>query len=709
VIVANEKREGGNASRDVLSRPVLQVRGVGPVMASHLAKKGISTVEDLLYLIPRGYEDRRTITPVAEALPGTKATIRASVVRSTLKRFRRRTVLDVVFRDESGAITATWLNGNPSRLRQTFASGDPFFLAGAVSLRGDAKIMIHPDVERIREKDADPVHAGKIVPLYSETEGLSGKRLRRVMAGLLEDHPEVLYTPLPADLCRRRNLVGLDEALRNIHFPPVDADFDEYNDRRSKAHRRLIFDEFFFSQLRIALKRADLLSEAGVEFRTDGDILETFSTILPFNLTGAQKRAVKEILADMARPRPMHRLLQGDVGSGKTVVSMIPMIVACRNGFQSAVMAPTEILAMQHYDTIGKWAEHVGLKAVLLTGSLKGDEHRRVLEEISEGRADIIVGTHALIQEKVCFKRLGAVVIDEQHRFGVLQRARLRDKGVCPDVLVMTATPIPRTLAMTVYGDLDLTIIDKMPPSRQAVETMVLPDEERTRLYDIIRQEASAGNRVFIVYPLVEESETSDLKDATGMAAYLRDHVFSDFAVGLVHGRMKGSQRLAIMEDFRSGNIQILVATTVVEVGIDIPSASLMVIEHAERFGLSQIHQLRGRVGRGGLPARCILVAGHGVSGDAARRLSIMERTNNGFDIAEEDLRIRGPGEFLGIRQWGFPDFRIGDVLRDEELLESAREEAFNAVRDARKGSKPLIGDRFLNSWRDRLGGACRA
>jgi ATP-dependent DNA helicase RecG len=702
-------RDGGTASRDVLSRPVLQVRGVGPVMARQLAKKGISTVEDLLYFIPRGYEDRRTVTPVAETRPGMKATIRASVIRSTLKRFRRRTVLDVVFRDESGVITATWFNGNPSRLRQTFAPSDVFFLSGAVSLRGDATVMIHPDVELVREEDVDPVHAGKIVPLYSETDGLSGKRLRRIMAGLLGEHSEELYTPLPADLCRRRNLVGLDEALRNIHFPPGDADFDEYNDRRSKAHRRLIFDEFFFFQLRIALKRADFLSEAGVAFRIDEDILETFSAILPFDLTGAQKRAVKEILADMARPRPMHRLLQGDVGSGKTVVSMMPLIVACRNGFQSAVMAPTEILAMQHYGTVGEWAKRMDLKAVLLTGSMKGDEHRRVLEEIREGRADIIVGTHALIQEKVRFRRLGAVVIDEQHRFGVLQRARLRDKRVCPDVLVMTATPIPRTLAMTVYGDLDLTVIDEMPPSRQGVETMVLLEGERTLLYDTVRREASAGNRVFIVYPLVEESKTSGLKDATGMAAYLRDHVFSDFAVGLVHGRMNGLQRREIMEDFRNGNIQILVATTVVEVGVDIPSASLMVVEQAERFGLSQLHQLRGRVGRGDLPSRCILAAGRGVSGDAARRLRIMERTNNGFEIAEEDLKIRGPGEFLGIRQWGFPDFRIGDVLRDGELLESAREEAFNAVGDARKGCEPLIGERFLNSWRERLGGACRA
>jgi len=498
----------------------------------------------------------------------------------------------------------------------------------------------------------------------------------------------------------------MESAMRQVHFPDPDADIEALNRMKSDSHRRLVFDEFFVFELAMAIKKRGNVIEKGNAFITDRSLVSKFFKELPFELTDAQKRVIDEILADMGREYPMNRLLQGDVGSGKTVVSMVPMIVASENRFQSAIMAPTEILAEQHYRSISGWAKKIGLSTVLLTGSVKGKERKSATEKIRKGEINIVIGTHSLIQEEVVFNRLGFVVIDEQHRFGVLQRAIMREKGVAPDVLVMTATPIPRTLAMTVYGDLDISVIDQMPPAKKPVKTKLYFEKKRDLVYEIIKREINKGNQAFIVYPLVEESEALDLKDATSMAAHLQQDVFPDLCVGLVHGRMKGSEKDRVMEDFRSGVIDILVSTTVIEVGIDIPAASLMVIEHAERFGLSQLHQLRGRVGRGDRPSYCILVAHHFGSKDAQRRLKIMEKTNDGFEIAEEDLAIRGPGEFMGIRQSGLPDFRIASIVRHGEILDKARKEAFILSQRAPNLDAPEYAELrevLLRRWKDRL------
>jgi len=435
-------------------------------------------------------------------------------------------------------------------------------------------------------------------------------------------------------------------------------------------------------------------------------MVRKFYRLLPFALTAAQQRVIKEIERDMASPRSMNRLLQGDVGSGKTAVSMAALITACENGHQAAIMAPTEILAEQHYRNLRVWAEKLGLRTALLTGGLKTAERRELQGRIQNGEIDLVVGTHALIQEGVLFRDLGLIVIDEQHRFGVVQRATLRKKGQIPDVLVMTATPIPRTLAMTVYGDLDISVIDEMPPGKIPVRTKVFSESQRTRVYEIIRREAKKGNQIFIVYPLVEASENLDLKDATRMAEHLRKEIFPDCRVGLVHGRMKGKEKDRIMNDFSNKMINILVSTTVIEVGIDIPEASLMVIEHAERFGLSQLHQLRGRVGRSDIPSFCILLTQKRGSEDARKRLRIMEQTNDGFRIAEEDLAIRGPGEFMGTRQSGLPDFRIASVVRDGRILGEAKADAFAPVEDDPNLENPdhlALREVLLRRWRGRL------
>jgi ATP-dependent DNA helicase RecG len=475
---------------------------------------------------------------------------------------------------------------------------------------------------------------------------------------------------------------------------------------RSPAHRRLIYDEFFFFQLGMAIKKTGRILEAGIKFNIEGTFLNKFLALLPFDLTAAQKRVINEIQADMAKQTTMNRLLQGDVGSGKTIVSMAAMITACENSYQAAIMAPTEILAQQHYQNIKNWASALGLDAVLLIGGLNTAQKKEALDKISSGEANIIIGTHALIAENVDFHKLGIVVIDEQHRFGVMQRATLRGKGISADVLVMTATPIPRTLAMTVYGDLDVSVIDEMPPGKKPVSTVLLSESRRDKVYETISAELAKGHQAFIVYPLVEQSENLDLKDATNMAGHLQKDIFPDYKVGLIHGKMKEKEKTAVMKEFLANKVNILVATTVIEVGIDVPRASLMVIEHAERFGLSQLHQLRGRVGRRDIPSSCILLADYKCSADARKRLKVMEKTNDGFAIAEEDLVIRGPGDFLGTRQSGLPDFRIASIIRDARILNDAKEDAFQlAERDPflEKPEHIILRETLLWKWQGKL------
>ncbi|NLD56475.1 MAG: ATP-dependent DNA helicase RecG, partial [Burkholderiaceae bacterium] len=565
--------------------------------------------------------------------------------------------------------------------KSTFKTGKRYILTGEVSRYFVEKNMLHPDFELLGEQEEDLLHFRRIVPVYSETEGLHQKSIRRFMMEVVENYASNLMSPIPEDICRRRRLMEITRAVRDVHFPPQEEDIRLLSEMRSEAHRRLIYDEFFFFQLGMALKKKGTVLHPGFAFKTGGPLLKRFYEILSFPLTGAQKRVIAEIEDDMAQGWPMNRLLQGDVGSGKTVVSMAAMVTACDNGYQSAIMVPTEILAEQHCRSIRAWAEKLGLRVVLLTGSLGAAEKRSLLEEVRTGAARIVVGTHALISQDTEFSNLGLVVIDEQHRFGVVQRASVRAKGVNPDVLVMTATPIPRTLAMTVYGDLDVSVIDELPPGRTPVTTKLIADRRRGEVVARIRDAVAEGRQVYWVCPLIEESEALDLENAVATYERLGEEL-AGMRVGLVHGRLPGEEKARVMAAFKQGEIDVLVATTVIEVGVDVSNASLMVIEHAERFGLSQLHQLRGRVGRGTSRSTCVLLYRHPAGPLARERLTTMYETSDGFEIARRDLKLRGPGEFLGARQSGAMLLRFADLDRDADLVAPAITAAQAMLRD---------------------------
>ncbi len=690
-----------------LNLSVQYLKGVGPKMSERFAAKKIATVEDLLYFLPRTYEDRREIKKINRLEAEKIQTTIGAVTSSQLRYFGRRKILETVISDGTGNMTAKWFKGQMSYLLDVFKQGTKVIFTGLVKPDYKGKSMIHPDYEILDEKDEDNLlNFKRIVPIYSETEGLHQKYFRKVMNFALENYSRYVASPIPDNICEKRNLINIHEALLSVHFPGNNESVEQFITSRSDAHRRLIYDEFFFFQLGMAVKRSGSILEKGIPFKVTGKFLEKFYSILHFELTAAQKRVIGEIQNDMSKATAMNRLLQGDVGSGKTIVSMAAMITACENSYQAAIMAPTEILAKQHFENISSWAGQLGLNAVLLTGSMTNSARSEVLDQIQNGEANIIIGTHALIQEDVDFHRLGMVVIDEQHRFGVMQRATLRGKGINADVLVMTATPIPRTLAMTVYGDLDVSVIDEMPPGKKPVHTVVLPESKRDKVYQTISAELAKGHQAFIVYPLVEESETLDLKDATNMSKHLQKDIFPNCRVGLIHGKMKEKEKDEVMREFLENKIQILVSTTVIEVGIDVPRASLMIIEHAERFGLSQLHQLRGRVGRRDIPSSCILLTDFKCSADARKRLKVMEKTTDGFAIAEEDLAIRGPGDFLGTRQSGLPDFRIASIIRDARILNDAKEDAFAlAARDPflEKPEHIILRETLIEKWHGKL------
>lgn len=700
------KQEGDKDGRSQLSQPLSAIRSVGAKTASLLERMNLHTIEDLLFFLPRRYEDRRRVYRINETVPGMKQTVSGKILRVDLRFFGRKKMFEVTIDDGHGTLKAKWFKGREAFLRGVLQPGKRVILTGEVGGFPFEKEMIHPDFEILDEHEDQLLHFKRIVPIYSVTEGLRQKTLRRIMWQAVRDYVRFLPNPVPEAICRKHRLKEIGSAIREVHFPEPDQDIEPYLDTRSDAHRTLIYDECFFFQLAMALrKRNDLQIERGVS-RPEGGMLTQLYGALPFSLTSAQQRVIAEIERDMTSARQMNRLLQGDVGSGKTIVALAAVIIACQGGYQAAMMAPTEILAAQHYRNIRGWSEVLGLKIELLTGSLKTAEKRQLRERLREGEIDIAIGTHALIQEGVTFKNLGLVVIDEQHRFGVIQRAMLQRKGLTPDILVTTATPIPRTLAMTVYGDLDVSVIDELPPGKAEIRTKVFSENQRSRVYEIIRREVRKGNQVFIVYPLVDESENLDIKDATGMAAHLQKEIFPEYRIGLIHGRMSGSEKDRVMEAFTEKRMQILVSTTAIEVGIDIPAASLMVIEHAERFGLSQLHQLRGRVGRGDTPSFCILLAQHSKTDDARKRLRIMEETHDGFRIAELDLAIRGPGEFMGTRQAGLPDFRIASLVRDGRILNEAKADAFALVEEDPRLENPdyqLLREVLLHRWGGRL------
>jgi ATP-dependent DNA helicase RecG len=648
-----------------------------------------ATVEDLLYYLPMRYEDRSNLIQIDHLEHGMFATIAVEVrvAGSYAVKGGKLRIFEFSAVDKTGQIRAFWWN--QAYLMNTFSKGRKVLLYGQWKRgRRGAFEVENPDYELLSDDEdgPEPIHTGRRVPVYRKLGEIWPKQLRSIMHYVLDrvdlsDMKEVF----PADIVARNKLISRQEAFRQIHFPSEDDSLELYNAFRSAPHRRLIFEEFFWVSLAMAIRRQGReQSPKGTVIELNDRVREAVRQILPFKPTGAQKRALREIVTDMTSPRPMNRLLQGDVGSGKTIVAVQAAVVAIENGYQAAIMAPTEILAEQHTRSITNMLRGTRYRLELLTGSITGARKKGAIESIASGEVDLVVGTHALIQEGVTFHKLGFVVIDEQHRFGVLQRAELIKRGYSPDVLVMTATPIPRSLAMTIYGDLDVSIIDEMPPGRKPIITRLRSEEARKNLYSFLETVIGEGHQVYIVYPLVEESEKMDLKDATRMKSHLETEVFPDIRIGLVHGRMKQEEKDLVMDEFRRGKISILVSTTVIEVGVDVPNATVMVVEHAERFGLSQLHQLRGRVGRGGDQGHCILVASHKRTAEARERLAIMEETTDGFKIAEKDLELRGPGEVMGVRQSGIPAFRVANLVRDLKTLEIAKQEAEHLVSERR-------------------------
>jgi len=700
-----------------LSTPVQFVKGVGPRIAEILAGKGIRTVGDLLHYLPFRYEDRLNPRGIAELRPGEMATVIGEVRNSGLFRTRRMPIFQLTVGQGRARLRCLWFNA--TYLQGKFKPGEMIALYGKVEedQRSRELQIMQPQFEMLGSSDGDGSEAekkaaesleiGRIVPIYeSAGQGkLSPRWFRRAIRTALENLTPELPDAIPAMVRARMGLIGPRAALWNVHWPEPGESFHDLQSSRTAAHIQLIFDELFFVELGLELKRRQQKTQTGIAFRLDDRVRAAIKKILPFHPTAAQKRVLKEIAEDMEKPYPMRRLLQGDVGSGKTIVGFEAAIIAIENGCQVALMAPTEILAQQHYFSARRILENAGYRIVLLTGSVEADRKREIRRHIAQGNAQLVIGTHALLEEKVEFAKPGLVIVDEQHRFGVMQRLKLMKKSSgedvqpslggtdpstalragCvrphtspaePDVLVMTATPIPRTLALTLYGDLDLSVLDELPPGRTPIVTKRTSDDQSPKVWDFLRKQVAAGHQAYVVYPVIAENDESELKAAVKMYRELSGKVFPDLKVGLLHGRLDADLKDQVMSMFQKGELQILVATTVIEVGVDVPNATVMVIEHAERFGLAQLHQLRGRIGRGAAKSYCILMTGGKVTEEGERRLQAMVDNSDGFKIAELDLELRGPGEFFGTRQAGLPDFRVANIIRDAQLLEAARREA---------------------------------
>jgi ATP-dependent DNA helicase RecG len=703
-----------------LSTPVKYVKGIGPRIADVLATKGISTVDDLLHYLPFRYEDRLNPRGISELRAGEMATVIGDVRSSGLVLTRRMPIFKLTLEQGRAHLRCLWFHG--AYLKDKFKLGQTVALYGKVEENPSTRELqiSNPQFEILSdpsdggengaEKRAESLEIGRIVPIYESIGRLTPRWFRRAIRTAIENLNPDLPEPIPAIVRKRLALVSPREAFWKVHWPDAGESLQDLQSSRTPAHIRMIFDELFFVELGLELKRRQQKAQTGIAFRLDEPVRAAIKKILPFHPTAAQKRVLKEIASDMEKPYPMRRLLQGDVGSGKTIVGFEAAIIAIENGYQVALMAPTEILAQQHYFSARRILESAGYRIVLLTGSLESDRKREVRRHIAQGNAQLVIGTHALLEEKVEFANLGLVIVDEQHRFGVLQRLKLmrkpsdgsdapnvgtgtlarpaerrsaaspRASSPEPDVLVMTATPIPRTLALTLYGDLDLSVLDELPPGRTPIVTRRVADERSPEVWDFVRKQIAAGHQAYVVYPVIEESEETELKAAIKMYRELSGRVFADLKVGLLHGRLDPELKDQVMRMFQKGELQILVATTVIEVGVDVPNATVMVIEHAERFGLAQLHQLRGRIGRGAAKSYCVLMTGGKVSEEGEKRLDAMVKTNDGFKIAELDLELRGPGEFFGTRQAGMPSFRVANLIRDRELLEAAKREAAAVV-----------------------------
>ncbi len=659
------------------------LKGVGPARAEILASRGIRTVEDLLYYTPFRYENRTSLTRIRDLVPGQSTTVLANVLTCGLMRTKRGLfIYDLAASDASGMLRCKWFNAPYLEKNKVFHTGQKVFFYGKVDRDryGTRAIqMVNPQFEILAEDEAttgDSLELGRVVPIYESIAELGPRFLRRLIWSALERVGDDIPDRLPPSVVKKNRLPDRAQAVRETHFPPKDEDLEKLCAFRTPSQVRLIFEEFFSVGAGLALKRRKAIALPGVEFKVKDSARQAIRKILPFHPTTAQKRVLKEIVDDMCSAHPMNRLLQGDVGSGKTIVAIQAAILAIENGFQVTLMAPTEILAAQHFLYIKHLFRALDYRVELLVSSRKGAEKAEIKKAIASGEVHLAVGTHALIEEDVQFKDLGLVVVDEQHRFGVLQRFKLMRKGYYPDVLVMTATPIPRTLALTLYGDLDFSVIDELPPNRTPIVTKRLEESGRESVYTFVREKIRRGEQAYVVCPVIEEGGKLDLKPAVQMFEQLARNVFPEYRVGLLHGRLSGEEKDAVMQSFKRGDVKILVATTVVEVGVDVPNASVMVIEHADRFGLSQLHQLRGRIGRGSKKSYCLLMADERRSEISEERLNTMVATTDGFRIAEIDLKLRGPGEFFGTRQSGIPAFRIANLLRDQDILEWAKREA---------------------------------
>jgi ATP-dependent DNA helicase RecG len=666
---------------------VKYLKGVGPARAELLATRGIRTVEDLLYYTPFRYEDRTQITPIRDLVPGQTTTVLAQVLTCGLTRTRKGVyIYDLAARDASGMIRCIWFNAVYLERGKVFRPGQRVFFYGKVERdfygTGNSQI-VQPQFEILPEDEPDSgnsIEVERVVPIYEGMGRLGTRAIRRLIWTALASLGDNLSDRLPLSVREKNRLVDRATALCQTHFPESGQSLEHLCNFRTPPQVRLIFEEFFNVGAGLALRRRKAKSAQGIEFAPKATARAAIRSILPFHPTVAQKRVLKEMVDDMCSPHPMNRLLQGDVGSGKTIVAIQAAILAIENGYQVALMAPTEILATQHYLYTKALLQPLPYQIDLLISARKAADKAELKERMGRGEINLVVGTHALLEEDVAFSKLGLVVVDEQHRFGVLQRFGLIRKAVNPHVLVMTATPIPRTLALTLYGDLDFSVIDELPPNRTPIETRLVEESERARAFEFIREKVRRGGQAYVVYPVIEEGGKLDLKPAVRMFEQLAHNVFPEFHVGLLHGRLPSEEKEDVMRRFKLGEVQILVSTTVVEVGVDVPNATVMLIEHAERFGLSQLHQLRGRIGRGAQKSHCLLVASERRNELAAQRLQTMIETNDGFKIAEIDLRLRGPGEFFGTRQWGIPAFRIGNLIRDQEILEWAKQEAWSFV-----------------------------
>ncbi|MFH0839280.1 MAG: ATP-dependent DNA helicase RecG [Candidatus Omnitrophota bacterium] len=650
------------------------VKGVGPHKYTLLNKLGMYTIYDLLTYFPFRYEDRGNIKPISELITGEAQTLKGEVLALRLikTKYKKMYLFEMAVGDKTATIYATWFN--QPYMRRFFKVGDHIILYGKVERYGKLGI-INPEFELIEKDDTKTIHAGRIVPIYHMGEGVKGRFLRSIIKKALDQYGAHVEDCTPPFIRNKHHLTGLGVALKDIHFPQNFV-------VQEAARRRLVFDEFFFFEVSLAVRKWKLkIAPQGIAHSVKGPLTEEFLKTLPFELTDAQKKVLSEITGDMSSAKVMNRLLQGDVGSGKTVVCAYCMIAAIQSGYQAVLMSPTELLAEQHFNTIKEFTKSCNIKIGILVSSLPKKEKESIKEMIQKGTLDIVIGTHALLQENIEFKKLSLIIIDEQHKFGVKQRNLLKQKGVNPDMLVVSATPIPRTLALTLYGDLDISIIDELPKGRNVVKTFVIDESQRTNAYEVIRNEIKEGRQGYVIYPLVEESEVLELKAAKKMLGHFRKEVFPDLRIGLIHGKLNKDQRDRVMNEFKMHSLDLLVSTTVIEVGIDIPNATFMLIEHAERFGLSQLHQMRGRIARSPYEGTCILLANMETD-ESKARLTALTNTTDGFTIAEEDLKLRGPGDFFGLKQHGFPEFKIANLVSDAALLHCARREAFETVRD---------------------------